>query len=150
MFLHDFCYVDLPVAKVCRQLGNQPEAWLSELAGDAVRQMASLGGADSVAPAPDGHVETGPLRCRGETVALALVWVAPAGDQQAPRIAADLEVAPVAGERSQLTLLGRYEPLGPADRPAGSSAHRHLEATARVFLNLVAERLAAEPDLPAL
>ncbi len=150
MLLHDFAYVAVSAEKVRdRILANHGE-WLAPLAAAAAGEGEAL------------RLRVGPLEAlpmlgktvsvrvgepidRGEVTVVPLTWQATNAPGLFPVLTADLEVARLGDDLTQLTLQGRYDP------PLGSIGqridrllmHRVAEASVRSFLSHLAERLAA-------
>jgi hypothetical protein len=83
-----------------------------------------------------------PYELAGRLV-LPIHWWAPGADRLYPCLEADLEVAPVGDGRTQITLMGRYDPPSALQ---GSGAdrilHHHIaEASIRTFLVKIAAAL---------
>ena len=155
VFLHDFVYVDRRADRVRQLILGDHGAWLSPLASDAVADgdaiRVRLGPlADHCVFGKQALIETGAPFERGDVTVIPLTWTATGLKEAFPVLEADLEVAALGDERTQLSLLGRYEPpLGPLGRRLDQLLlHRVAEATARAFLHHVAttlEAMAASP-----
>ena len=152
MFLHDFVYVDRPADSVRNLILGDHGAWLSPLAshavadGDALRvRLGPL--ADHRLFSKQALVEAGEPFQRGDVTVIPLTWTATGLREAFPVLQADLEVAALGPDRTQLSLLGRYEPpLGPLGRRLDQLLlHRVAEATARAFLHHVADTVATMP-----
>jgi hypothetical protein len=92
-------------------------------------------------------LEVGEPLKRDEVTVVPLTWRATATPGLFPVMSADLEIAPLDAELTQLTLRGRYEPpLGAVGRRLDRLLmHRVAEASVRAFLGqLVATLSAAE------
>lgn len=150
MLLHDFAYVPVSAEKVRdRILANHGE-WLAPLASAAAGEGEAL------------RLRVGPLEAlpvfsktvivrvgqpieRGEITVVPLTWEATTTPGLFPVLSADLEVAALGDDFTQLTLQGRYDP------PLGSLGqridrllmHRIAEASVRSFLGHLAAHLAA-------
>ncbi|MBV8445626.1 MAG: hypothetical protein JOZ92_06890 [Candidatus Dormibacteraeota bacterium] len=89
------------------------------------------------------HVDLGrPLRT-DDRVVVPLHWWASGATALFPRLDADLEIAPLGAQQTQLTLMGRYDPpFSVVGRHADSLLlHRVAEGCVRTFLTLVALRV---------
>ena len=153
MFLHDFAYVDAPADEVCSRILEDHGAWLGPLATDAVGEGEALririGPAGPIAGLSTAAiVELGPPRRRADNaLVLPLTWRASDADDAFPVLSADLEIAALGATRTQLTLMGRYDP------PIGALGgrldqllfQRIAEASVRSFLGRVAEALERPP-----
>jgi len=142
-------FVELPIdsAVVERALCRSPRSWLPGLADRAndrgQRLLAEVGfGEDSrVEKAVEIHFGE-PLRMPTKTV-LPLTWRASGAPGLFPALEADLEVAPLGSQHTQLAMSARYiPPLGAFGRAIDRAAlHRVAEATLKDFLDRVAEAL---------
>ncbi len=150
MLLHDFAYVPVSAERVCDRILAGDGEWLTPLAaaamseGDALRlRIGPVGGLPMLGKTVRLHVGE-PMR-RDEVTVVPLTWRATAAPGLFPVMSADLEVAPLDGELTQLTLRGRYEPpLGAVGRRLDRLLmHRVAEASVRSFLGRLAEMLAA-------
>lgn len=150
--IHDFVYVRVPKETVCRRLDARSGAWLGPFAAGALddgeRLLVRLG------PFTAGgtwgktvEVTTGPPVERGEVTLIPISWRATGTPHLFPVMAADLEIAPLGAELTQVTMQGQYEPpLGVAGRGLDRLVlHRIAHATVRSFLHrLLAGLTAAE------
>src|SRR5664280_663483 len=97
------------------------------------------------------RVQVGKVRDRGEGFVMPLRWSATGPTELFPVMEADLEIAPLGADESQLRLSGSYDPpLGPVGRQlARLLLHQLAEATVRALLSqLVAALLVAPaPDV---
>jgi hypothetical protein len=132
MLLYDFMYVDLPPEVVRRRLVGEDGSRIIALAAgmsDALPRginRSAPGGALTAPPV----VDVGEPRHLGGTTLLPLVWrAAPGGGP--PLAAADLELAPLGSDRTQLTLLGR---AAVPDRGPDAGRRRVIQAMMRSFL----------------
>jgi hypothetical protein len=149
MLLHDFAYVPVSADRVRdRILANHGE-WLAPLASAAAGEGEALRlrvGPLEVLPmlGKTVSVHVGQPIARGEVTVVPLTWQATSTPGLFPVLSADLEVAGLGDDLTQLTLQGRYDP------PLGSIGqridrllmHRVAEASVRSFLTHLAERLA--------
>ena len=154
MLVHDFAYVAAPVGWVRRHLEAGATSWLTDIArgadGDGAELRLKLGRA-GLAPllGKSVRIVCEPCAQRGDTTVVPLTWHAEGMEAAFPTLVAYLEVAPFGDERTQITLMGRYDPpLGAVgrrlDRVLG---HRVAEATVRDFLSRVARALEEVPSV---
>jgi hypothetical protein len=94
-------------------------------------------------------VHVGQPIARGEVTVVPLTWQATNAPGLFPVLSADLEVAALGEDLTQLTLQGRYDPpLGAVgQRIDRLLMHRVAEASVRSFLGHLAERLSALEDV---
>lgn len=151
MLLHDFAYVPVPAEQVCDRILAEDHGWLSPLAaaamgdGEALRlQVGPLRGLPMLSKTVSLEVGA-PLR-RGEVTVVPLTWKATAAPGLFPVLSADLEIAPLDPDLTQLTIQGRYEPpLGAVGRRIDRLLmHRVAEASVRAFLSRLVSTLAGE------
>jgi hypothetical protein len=85
------------------------------------------------------------LRIPSKTI-LPLTWTATGPARLFPSLDADLEIAPLGRNRTQLSISARYRPpFGPVGRVLDRALlHRVAEATLKDFLDRVGEALRAE------
>jgi hypothetical protein len=159
MLLHDFAYVAAPADAVCARILEDHGSWLSPLAAGAVDDGEAL----RVRIGPAGPVpglstttvvELGAARRRENAVVVPLTWHASGLSGMFPALTADLEIAALGPEQTQVTLMGRYDPpLGGLGRRLDVLLfHRVAQATARSFLRRlvrVLEETAAPAGSPA-
>jgi hypothetical protein len=152
MFIHDFVYVDAPAEAVCTRILEDHGSWLGPLAVDATQEGEAL----RVRIGPAGPlpglsrtalVELGEPQRRGDATVVPLTWHASGGAAMFPVLSADLEVAGLGPARTQLSVMGRYDPpLGGLGRTLDRLLfHRVAEASVRSFLRRVAEVLERSP-----
>lgn len=151
MLLHDFAYVPVSAERVCDRLAED-SGWLAPLAAAAMDEGEALRlrvGPLSALPMLGKTVrcEVGPPLTRGDVTIVPLTWKATSAPGLFPVLSADLEVAPLDKELTQLTIHGRYEPpLGAVGRRLDRLLmHRIAEASIRAFLGRLAATLAS-PD----
>ncbi len=142
-------FVELPIEPelVERALTDAPDGWVPGLAsqansrGDAL--LAEVGFGEHVRVARQVAIEFGqPVRMASKTV-LPLRWTATGARGLFPALEADLEVAPLGPQRTQLAISARYvPPLGPLGKVIDRAVlFRVAEATLKDFLDKVGERL---------
>ena len=150
-------FVELPMEpeRVEAALLRDPDAWLPGLAGSANHHgdalLAEVGFGSDVRVARTVTVEFGrPITMPTKTV-LPLQWTATGVSGVFPSLDADLEIAPLGPDRTQLAMSARYvPPLGALGRVIDRAVlFRVAEATLKDFLDRVRESLlAAVEDLP--
>ncbi|MGA7987911.1 MAG: hypothetical protein WCB51_05875 [Candidatus Dormiibacterota bacterium] len=150
MLVHDFAYVPAPADKVRDRILADHGAWLAPLVtaaageGEALRlRVGPLEALPMLGKTVSVHV--GQPIDRGEITVVPLTWQATSTPGLFPVLSADLEVAGLGNDLTQLTLQGRYDPpLGAiGQRIDRLLMHRVAEASVRSFLSRLAERLAA-------
>ena len=150
MLLHDFAYVPVSAERVCDRILAGDGEWLTPLIaaamseGDALRlRIGPVGGLPILSKTVSLQVGE-PMR-RNEVTVVPLSWRATSTPGLFPVMTADLEVAPLDGELTQLTLRGRYEPpLGAVGRRLDRLLmHRIAEASVRSFLERLAQTITA-------
>ena len=150
-------FVELPIepGQVEHALTQEPDTWVPGLAEQANHRgdslLADVGFGDDVRVARRVAIEFGePVRTPSKLV-LPLRWTAAGAPGLFPSLEADLEVAPLGSERSQLAMSARYEPpFGPIGRAIDRAVlFRVAEATLKDFLDRVAAALIADAQLTA-
>jgi hypothetical protein len=148
MFVHDFVYVDIPAAAVRARILADHGSWMNPLAngataeGDALR--VRIGPTTKITPLSRiTDVELGQPFDRGDTTVVPMTWNGVGTSSAFPVLHADMEIASLGKDRSQLSLLGRYEPpLGGIGRRLDQLLlHRIAEASVRSFLRRLAAAL---------
>lgn len=154
MLLHDFTYVPLPAARIRDCIVANHGEWLSPLAvaaaseGEAIRLRVG-----PVEPLPmlskSVNLQVGTPVARGEVTVVPLTWKATGTPGLFPVLSADLEVAAMDSELTQLTLHGRYDPpLAAVGRRLDRLLmHRVAEASIRSSLRRLAEQLVSAENL---
>ncbi|HEU4529351.1 MAG TPA: hypothetical protein VFT80_15670 [Actinomycetota bacterium] len=147
MFIRYFLDLPVPFESLEAALVSEPEAWLPGLARDAEsrgeRLLAEVGFAVDDAHRLDKRVEIGfgePHRIPTKTI-LPMTWHATGVEGLFPSLEADLEVASLGPNRTQLSISARYRPpMGVLGRALDRALlHRVAEATAKDFLDRVGE-----------
>ena len=142
-------FIELPIEPeaVERALTDAPDTWLRRLAGEANHRgdalLADVGFGGRVRVARQVAVELGvPVHTSGKTL-LPLRWTAVGPAGLFPALEADLEVASLAPNRTQLAMSARYvPPLGPLGHVVDRAfLYRVAEATLKDFLDRVGEAL---------
>jgi hypothetical protein len=151
-------FVELPIEpqRVERALTDAPSDWLRGLASEANHRgdtlLADVGFGGRVRVARRVALELGaPVHTAGKAV-LPLRWMPTDAPGLFPALEADLEVAPLASDRTQLAMSARYvPPLGPIGQAIDRVVlYRIAEATLKDFLDRVGDALMlrAEADEP--
>jgi hypothetical protein len=151
-------YLDIPIRfeDVEAALLAQPEAWVPGLARDAEdrgeRLLAEVGFAYDHEHRLDKRVEIGfgePYRVPAKTL-LPMTWRPAGAEQLFPGLDADLEVAPLGPNRTQLSISARYRPpMGVVGRALDRALlHRVAEATLKDFLDRVGDALQTRAGTP--
>lgn len=142
-------FIELPIepAGVERALIDAPANWLRESASDANargdRLLADVGFGVRIRVARQVEVELGaPIHAAGKTV-LPLRWTPTGASGLFPSLEADLEVAPLSSNRTQLAMSARYvPPLGPIGHVIDRAVlYRVAETTLKDFLDRVGDAL---------
>jgi hypothetical protein len=157
-------FVELPIdpQRVERALTDAPAPWLRGLAREAQYRgdtlLAEVGFGERVRVARQVAIELGaPVHAAGKTV-LPLRWKPTDAPGLFPALEADLEVAPLPPNRTQLAMSARYvPPLGLIGKVIDRAIlYRVAEATLKDFLDRVGDALllgaeidTAEGDVPA-
>lgn len=146
-------FVELPIdaSKVESALGRSPNAWLPGLATEANHRgdvlLAEVGfGEGRPRLARTVEIELGePVHMPTKTV-VPLRWIAAEASGLFPSLDADLEIAPLGPNRTQLAMSARYvPPLGALGRVIDRTLlFRVAEATIKDFLDRVRESVLAE------
>jgi hypothetical protein len=145
-------FIELPIdpKRVERALTEAPESWLRDVASEANHRgdtlLAEIGFGDRVRVARTVAIELGdPVHTAGKVV-LPLRWTPTDAPGLFPALEADLEVAPLPPDRTQLAMSARYvPPLGPLGKAIDRAIlYRVAEATLKDFLDRVGEALARE------
>jgi hypothetical protein len=152
MFARYYAEVSRPFEDVERALLDEPQGWLPGLARDAEARGEHL--LVSVGFGSSGHrvekqvaVELGtPLRMPSKAV-LPMTWTPVVAERLFPALEADVEVAFLGANRTQVAISARYRPpLGAMGRTIDKALlHRVAEATVKDFLDRVTERLRSTP-----
>jgi hypothetical protein len=151
MFIRYFLDLPLPFEEVQETFLASPEAWVPGLARDAEdrgeRLLAEVGFSFD-----DGHrvdkrveIELGPPFHFPAKTTLPLTWTATGTERLFPSLDADMEIASLGPNRTQLAISARYRPpFGGVGRALDRALlHRVAEATIKDFLDRVGEALGA-------
>lgn len=151
MFIRYFLDLPLPFEDVEARLLAGPEVWVPGLARDAEdggeRLLAEVGfPVDDHRVGREVQIELGTPFCIPSKTILPLTWTATGPERLFPSLDADLEIAPLGRNRTQLSISARYRPpLGAVGRALDRALlHRVAEATLKDFLDRVGETLGAE------
>jgi hypothetical protein len=153
MFLRYYLDLPLPFAEVEARLLEDPGSWVPGIAEGAEtrgeRLLAEVGFpvSDERRVAKGVEIELGkPYRVPSKTI-LPLTWTATGPEALFPALEADLEIAALGAERTQLSISGRYRPpLGLLGRALDRALlHRVAEATVKEFVDAVGRAL-HDPD----
>jgi hypothetical protein len=148
-------FVELPIepSLVERALTGARADWLPGLASEANHRgdmlLADVGFGAHVRVARRVVIELGPpVHTAGKTV-MPLRWTPNGAAGLFPALEADLEVAPLASNRTQLAMSARYvPPLGPIGHAMDRAVlYRVAEATIKDFLDRVLDAEAGRGEL---
>jgi hypothetical protein len=147
MFVRSFVEIAAPYADADAALTRDSQGWLPGLAssvgegGEA--RMAEVGFGSAVRVERSVVVTVGvPARIEFKTL-LPIAWRPSHTEALLPAIEAEIELAPMGDERTQLAMTARYTPpFGLLGRVADRALlHRVAEATVKDFVERVAARL---------
>jgi hypothetical protein len=151
MFVRYYLELALPFEEVERTLLRSPQDWVPGLAQDAQAKGQLL--LAEVGFGPPGRrvekrvqIELGsPFRLASKTV-LPMTWQATGPESLFPSLEADLEVAALSRDRTQVAISARYvPPLGAVGRAIDRTLlHRVAEASVKDFLDRTGEALLAQ------
>jgi hypothetical protein len=147
-------FIELPIdpTRVERALKEAPETWLRGLASEANHRgdtlLADIGFGDRIRVARQVAIEVGPPVHTAGKVVLPLRWMSTDAPGLFPALEADLEVASLPPDRTQVAMSARYvPPLGPLGKAIDRAVlYRVAEATLKDFLDRVGEALMREVD----
>jgi hypothetical protein len=153
MFLRYYLELSLPFEKAEATLLNSAHTWVSGLAQDAEERGGAL--LAEVGFGPPGRrmekrvqIQLGsPFRLASKTI-LPMSWRATGAESLFPSLDADLEVAALSRQRTQLAISARYRPpLGSIGKAIDRTLlHRIAEATIKDFLDRAGEALTARSE----
>jgi hypothetical protein len=150
LFVQDFMMVERPCHEIVAELEGGAAALFRQSLGEAEADLDRLQlkvGPEKwpVLLAKTVEVQFGPLRRHGDVTLFAFSWQATGSGSLFPGLDADLELSPVGETRTELTLMGRYQPPGGAlgRRVDELLLHRLADATVRAFLSSLAAKLAS-------
>jgi hypothetical protein len=150
MFVRYFVELPLPAEQIGEAVTRSPDTWMPGLAqetGDTGRRLLGEVGFGERGRI-DRTVElrfSEPIRIPSKTI-LPIHWSSAQSNGLFPSLEADLEVAPIGPNITQLALSARYDPpLGALGRAIDRALlHRVAEATLKDFLDRVAAALTAQ------
>ncbi len=151
MFIRYYLDLAAPLEEVETALLAEPADWVPGLARAAddrgERLLAEVGFAIDQQRRVDKEVEIGfgePYRLPSKTL-LPISWKATGAERLFPSLEADIEVAALGANRTQLSISARYRPpMGVLGRALDKAMlHRVAEATVKDFLDRVGESLVA-------
>jgi hypothetical protein len=158
MLVYDFIHVPLPVTSVRQLLLVAVSGLWQQVASAAydegeelLSRVGPFGPVPGLSKAVSMHV--GDVRDRGEGFVMPLQWSATGPTELFPVMQADLEIAPLGAQQTQLRLSGSYDPpLGAFGRRLDRMLlHQLAEATVRALLKqLVVALLAESPTRPGI
>lgn len=144
MFARYFVEIPLPTERVEHLLMHDPGSWLPGLAEHANHRgdelLADVGFGEKIRVAREVAITVGaPVRAGSKTL-LPLRWVPSGAPGLFPSLEADLEIAPLGPDRTQLAMSARYAPpLKAVGRVIDRVVlFRVAEATLKDFLDGVA------------
>jgi len=149
MFIRYFVNLPLPLGDVAEKLLASPHGWVPDLARDA-EDRGELLLAEVGFPVDGDHslrtsveIELGTPRRFLSGTLVPLRWRAAGARRLFPELDADLEIAPLGQDRTQLSISARYRPpMGAVGRVLDRALlHRVAEATIKDFLDRVGEVL---------
>jgi hypothetical protein len=152
MFARYFVELTLPTERVAALLTEAPGPWLPGLAEHANQRgdelLADVGFGERIRVARRVAITMGRPERAGSKTLIPIRWVASSGAGLFPSLDADLEVAPLGSDRTQLAMSARYDPpLGAVGRAIDRVLlSRVAEATLKDFLDRVAAALSAPGD----
>lgn len=155
MFVHDFTYVEAPVAelrdRVLALLVSGDDRVVGDAYADGVALLTRVGPSDLPLLRKQVEATVGVPRQRADgAVLLPIRWVATGTPVLFPQLDGELEVAPLGATRTQVSLLGHYTPPlgGVGARLDTLLLHRIAEATVRSFLTRLAAAVAVGDPAP--
>ena len=148
MFLRYYVDLPLPLGEAEASLLRGPQTWIPGLFRDAEGRghalLTEVGFAvDERRIDREVEIELGTAYLSGSATRVPLTWRATSNGRLFPQLEADLELAALGADRSQLSMDARYRPpfalVGRAlDR---ALLHRVAEATIKDFVDRVAEQI---------
>lgn len=150
MFLRYYIDLPLPLGDAEAALVEGPEMWIPGLFRDAENRGRAL--LTEVGFSLETHridreveIELGTPYVSGSATRMPLTWRATSRGRLFPRLEADIELAGLGPDRSQLSMDARYRPpLALVGRALDRALlHRVAEATIKDFVDRVAERIVA-------
>jgi len=156
MFARYFLELPIPADDVEHALSRDPRRWLPGLAelanfkGD--RLLAEVGVGGTIGLHRKVIIELGPMVHATSKSFFPLRWTASGHPGLFPALDADIEVAPMGPDRTQLAMSARYvPPLGAVGRTIDRALlSRVAEATVKDFLDRVADAIMRQRAQPAV
>lgn len=150
MFIRYYLDLEIPFEEAESALTSAPDEWVPGLArdaGDRADRLLTEVGFSIADGRLDRQVEIGfdaPFRLPNKTL-LPMWWRVTSAEQLFPALDADIEVAALGPNRTQLSMSARYHPpMGAIGRVLDRTLlHRVAEATVKDFLDRVGEGLSA-------
>ena len=153
MLVYDFIRIRLPAEQVRYRLLVAVSGLLQQVAEAAYDEgeelLSRVGPFGSVPRLSKAvKVSAGKVRDRGEGFVMPLRWSATGPTELFPVMEADLEIAPLGAEETQLRISGSYDPpLGLLGRGLDRLLlHQLAEATVRAFLSQLVAALLVDPE----
>lgn len=155
MLVYDFIHIALPVEEVRHRLLVAVPAFFQQVAAAAydegeqlLSRVGPFGTASGLSKAVSMHM--GKPRVRGDAFVVPLQWSATGPAELFPVMEADLEIAPLGADQTELRFSGSYDPpLGPVGRQLDRLLlHQLAEATVRALLGQLVAALLVEPASP--
>lgn len=147
MFVRYFLEMPVDQAQVWAVLTNDTPHWLARLAEASIGRADALLAEAGIAEEPRRPrrltVELGQPLSMAHKQVLPMRWAPKGASGSFPPIDADLEVASLAPERTQLSISARF--ASPAGVPNRAAFSRVAEATVKDFLDAVGEAIMALP-----
>lgn len=154
MFVRYYVELALPYPRAEAALLDGPERWVPGLAREAddrgERLLGEVGIGDERRIDRTVEIEVGDAVHVAAGVVLPLSWQAATGSRLFPAFEADLELAGLGVDRTQLSINARYTPpMGIIGRAIDRALlHRVAEATVKDFLDHVGEALQTHAVAP--
>ena len=129
VLVYDFVPVSVPFEHTAQWVHDGPGS-----------PLAAAGAAAFQCPEEIGHVAHRPVRARLDSLVVDLHWVGDLAPARFEHFDGELQLAPLSGERSHISLSATYEPVGGAVLTSAEriQTHRETEARVRHFLTAVA------------
>jgi hypothetical protein len=141
MFVHHSVHIDRPIEGCARTLARGPRRWFPRLGNKNDYGVGPrIGG---VAIRKRVMVKAGEPVQSGNWTEVPVTWKASFPEKLFPMMTGKVELAPVDGRITRLTVSGMYEPpLGRVGKELDDALmHRVAEATVRELAETIAERL---------
>lgn len=149
MFVYYFSLIDRPFAETSERLLTlleQMEGWAEGAYRQGEQLRSRMGVGESQLIAKEIVLEIGEAAKAHASTTVPISWSASGTAGLFPRMAADLVVAPIGPEQTQVSFRGTYEPpLGAVGRMLDKAVlHRIAEASVKAFIDQIAEALQKE------